>query len=289
MSENNTENLETTEEVAENVTDTVTEEVTDEVVENAADEVTEEVDGVVTENGADEVTEEDTDEVEEDAADTVTEEVTDEVTENVTDEVTETPAPKKTGKIIAIIVAAVAAVAIIAVVLSEVGLVKNPYEWGYTDTTGVNLDELADQSGVSLKEYKELRGIPKMMPGSTFENAVNNNIKISKILELGGGTFDELKETFGWDDSITENSTVGEAIDKTTLRNYVGEDQFETFKEIYGLTDITLDTYFGEIRKQVETFEKEERIKAEKGETDDKSESNESEDMSKDAETPEAE
>ena len=69
----------------------------------------------------------------------------------------------------------------------------------------------------------------------------------------------------------------------------MGEDQFETFNEIYGLTDITLATYFGEIRKQVETVEKEERIKAEKGETDDKSESNESEDMSKDAETPEAE
>ena len=60
----------------------------------------------------------------------------------------------------------------------------------------------------------------------------------------------------GWDDSITEDTTFGDALDKTQLKYYVGEEQLERFKQEYNLPEVTGETLYGEIRNIVDDQKK---------------------------------
>ena len=107
-----------------------------------------------------------------------------------------------------------------------------------------------------LAEY----GLPADMPKSTSERAVYYNIPVGVMVEKMADvkTFDELKELMGWGDEITESTTMGDALDVTKLSYYVGEDQLDKFKSLYGLSDaVTGDTLYGQVRNIVDAKDKE--------------------------------
>jgi hypothetical protein len=165
--------------------------------------------------------------------------------------VTEKETKKKNTAIMAVVIAVVV-LALAAVIYFLVGR-SNPYTKDYIDTTGRTAADVADEMGMEYKDFLENFGLPEDMPESTSENATFYNIPLSSYVEMVGVSFDQLKEIFGWDDTITEETTVGDAFDATTVGKRVGEDQLEAFKAEYGLDDsVTADTLWGEIRNIVD-------------------------------------
>lgn len=170
------------------------------------------------------------------------------------------------GIAVGITIAAAIAVFIVTGVIG--GGRYNKYNNMYVDIYGETAEEFADEQCMEFDEFLEYYGLPYDMPKDTNINAVQSLIPLHRYIELFGGgyTFDMLKEQMGWDDSITEDTTLGEALDTTLLRNYVGEEQFDAFKEQYNLGDeVTLNTTWGQIRNTVDKQNKEEyaRQKAE--------------------------
>ena len=181
-------------------------------------------------------------------------------------------APRK--NIGAIIGGAVAAVIVLVAALWYFGVI-NPYEIGYVDVSGVTLEDLADQSGYSLKEFKKINGLSWLMPKSTNENAVSNNIKVKTMIKNNRNmNFEDLKEYFEWGDNITENSTMGKARGETKLSIMLGikgmeEDvanqTFAAFKKDYGFgDDVTLDTLYKDVRVEMDKKRRETRLEQEK-------------------------
>lgn len=147
----------------------------------------------------------------------------------------------------------------VAQLLAFFGFV-NPYESDYVDVTGKTAEELAQEKGMEYDAFLKAYGLPEDMPKSTFERAVFYNIPVGVIVEKNGtlGTFDELKKDMGWGDEITPETALGDALDVTTLSNYVGDEQLERFKSLYELSDdVTGDTFYGEVRNIVDSKEKE--------------------------------
>ncbi len=233
----------------------------EEIVEEEVTETTE----AVVEEAATETVKEAAETIEETVAETdeVIEEIVEATEESVieiADEVEAVPVVEDAkkglslGGIIAIVAGgAVILAAVVAYMLLYFGVI-NPWEKDYVDTTGVTLEELADQSGYSLREYKKKNGLPFLMPKSTFENAVNNSIKLKVIIAQSDKTLEDWKEHYGWDDSVTEETTVGEAIGKAKLSVIVGSEEYvEIIKQIYELPDtVTGDTLYGEVRNQID-------------------------------------
>lgn len=277
------EELETTETTEEVVEEAVAEEVVEET------EVAEET-GEVAEEVSEDDAEEEAEEVSEEAEVTIVqiwqcpdcETICDESVCNVcgaecelveieatAGEITEGPR-KNLG---AIIGAAVAAVVVILAALWYFGVI-NPYEIGYVDVTGTTLKDVADQSGLSIKEYKKINGLSWFMSKYTNENAVTNNVKVKTVIANSGMKFEEFKDHYGWNDSITENSTVGEALGETKLEVILGVKDVEkeiatqtinSFKEFYGFgEEVTLDTLYKDVRVAIDKKTKEARIEQEK-------------------------
>lgn len=178
----------------------------------------------------------------------------------------EEEAEKKPGLSNKIIIAVAAGVVVIAVIVALVltgrigGGSYNKYNRMYMDIYGEYAGDFAESQGMEYDEFLEYYRLPADMPKDTNINAVQNLMPLGRYLELFGSgyTLDVMKEQMGWDDSITEETTIGEALDSTTLRYYVGEEQFDSYKEYYGLgDDVTLDTTWGEIRNTVDKKNKE--------------------------------
>lgn len=298
----------------------VTEETTEEVVEEVAED-TEEVAETVEEEVIEETEVEEIAEVTEDAETVGEDEVTivqiwqcpkcetvcDDAVCSVCGEQCElieieatageiTEGPRKNigaiaGGIAAIIIALVA-------ILWYAGII-NPYEIGYVDVSGVTLEELADESGYSLKEYKKVNGLSWLMPKSTNENAVKNNIKVKTTIAQSGMAFEDFKEYYGWGDNITENSTVGKALGETKLSVILGTKDMEedmanqtltSFKEFYGFGDeVTLDTLYKDVRVAIDKKTRETRIEQEKEAEKADDEESEDEDSEAKVETKDAE
>ena len=135
---------------------------------------------------------------------------------------------------------------------------------GYLDVNGYTIGEVVAGMGMEFDEFKDMYGLPKDMRKDTYMNAAQSLIPVSKMAELNGKDLDSLREMYNFSEEITENSTWGEAIDSMSLKDYVGEDQFEEFKTKYELgDDITLDTKCGDIRKDIEKKQVAEREAAE--------------------------
>lgn len=303
----NNEDLEITEETAE-----IAEETTEEVVEDVAvDEVAEEI---VEEETVEEIAQ-DAEAVGEDEVTIVQiwqcpecETVCDDAVcsvcgaecelieiEATAGEITEGPR-KNIGAIIGGVVAVVVA---LAAILWYFGII-NPYEIGYIDVSGITLEELADESGYSLKEYKKVNGLSWLMPKSTNENAVKNNIKVKTTIAQSGMAFEDFKEYYGWGDDITENSTVGKALGETKLSVILGTKDMEedmanqtltSFREFYGFgDDVTLDTLYKDVRVAIDKKTRETRIEQEKEAEKADDEKSEDEDSEAEVETePDAE
>ncbi len=144
-------------------------------------------------------------------------------------------------------------------VLLMTGII-NPYEKDYIDVTGKPAEDLAEEKGLEYDKFLKAYGLPKDMSRKTFERAVYYNIPVKIVVKQTESieSFEALKESMGWDDSITEDTTLGDALDKTTLSKYVGDEQLERFKSLYELPDdVTGETLYGEVRNLVDAKEKE--------------------------------
>lgn len=164
-------------------------------------------------------------------------------------------AKKKPVKLIAGIAAAVVVIAAaVTVVAVNASTWFNPYNRNYVDVTGRNAGEVADMMGMDFSEFLEYYDLPEDLSESTSEYATMYTIPAGTYAELfAGADFSELADALGWGDDITEETTIGEAIDTMTLNSYCGEDGVEAFKEEYGLgDDVTGDTLYGDVRHQVE-------------------------------------
>ncbi len=170
--------------------------------------------------------------------------------------------PKKggAGKIVAIVIIVIAVIA-----AAGYGIMKyvnrNPYNaMGYVNISGRTIKEVSDTAGFnSVEEFLAQYGLPADMPEDTEEAAAYYNIPTSKIAEMYGMDLDALKQALGLGDDVTGDMTWGEAEGKAKLKDYVGEDNVESFKEEYGLgDDVTGETLWGEVRNAVDkkTLEK---------------------------------
>ncbi len=135
---------------------------------------------------------------------------------------------------------------------------------GYIDTNGMTLNDILEGSGMELSELLTQYGLPADMPGNTSVNAAQNFIPLG-IFAGGEEGFAEIKEKLGLDDSVTEETTFGDAVKNVTVGKYIetffglsGEEGLTKFKEEYGFGDeVTLDTVWGDIRGVVDAKEKE--------------------------------
>ncbi len=160
--------------------------------------------------------------------------------------------------IIAAIVVVIAAAIAVFIIFGK--SLFNPYTKDYIDVTGTTVGEIADEQGMEYADFLELYGLPSDMPASTFEYAAYYTIPAGVFAKMSGTDFDELKEILGLsdDDSITEDTTIGDVFDKTTVGSRVGEDQLDAFKAEYELDDsVTADTLWVEVRNKVDQKMKE--------------------------------
>lgn len=269
MNENEFENVmpETEETIADEAVETVQEK---ETVEELSDETVDTI-----QEG--EIVEESTDEVMEDVA-VQTDDSISEDTEAVEEIITE----KKKTKTPVIILAIVVIVALIATIIC-VSFGGNKYnKMGYANPSDRTIDQVCEELGITLEEFKKNYELPEDMTGDTEEMAAYYMIPVKVFSQMYGIDYATFKESYNIPDETTpsepttilgkikalfgiydiqpidENTPWGIVLDELTLANYVGEENIETFKEYYGITDeITGETKYKEIRKQVEAKEAE--------------------------------
>ena len=190
----------------------------------------------------------------------------------------ENTAVKKTP-VAAIVCAAIAAVLIIAALvlyfMGYFGLWFNKYNRKYINTTGRTISEVADTAGMTVKEFLELYDLPKSMPANTYESAAFYTMPVSKVAEMYGTTFDDLKEQFGLPDGVSEKDAWGDVEGEITLDTYTNGN-VDAFKEYYGLGDeVTGETKIKEVRNTIDqkTKEQADAQKAEEAAANDNSSS----------------
>ena len=128
----------------------------------------------------------------------------------------------------------------------------------YLDITDHTAEELADSLGYSYEEFLMYYRLPKDMPKELNSNAAMNLTPLDRVCELRHESFAGLKEDMGWDDSISEDTTYGEAMDKTAMQYAVGTAYLDEFKAMMGLdSDVSADTPYGDIRPLIEKRRKE--------------------------------
>lgn len=183
-----------------------------------------------------------------------------ELSENDTVEEIEEKGKRSLWVILTIVVVAVVAIGALTVTsLRALGII-NPYEKDYIDVTGRTAADIAKDKNYKYEKFLKEYGLPDDMPKSTSERAVYYNIPVKKYVEKTPGidSFEQLKADMGWDDTVTEDTALGDALDVTKLKYYVGEEQIERFKALYELPDdVTGETLYSEVRNLVDAKEKE--------------------------------
>ncbi len=252
------------------------EELNEEIVEETVTEEIEEAVAEPTEEAAESVDEMTAETVEDDGQEAT--DVADELAEDAEPacdavEIADNSKNGTVAKIAAIAGGAVVLALIVFFALLNLGIV-NPYEAGYVDITGETLEDMADQSGYSYKEYKKRFELPFFMPKSTNVNAAGNYVTMSAYSKISGMTIDEIKEQNGFGDDVTEKTTIGEASGNLKLSTLLGLDDvdeetakstFEGFKEFYELGDeVTLDTLYKDIRMTIDEKTRQNRLEEQK-------------------------
>lgn len=197
----------------------------------------------------------------------------------------ENTAVKKTP-VAAIVCAAIAAVLVIAALvlyfMGYFGLWFNKYNRKYINTTGRTISEVADTSGMTVKEFLELYDLPKSMPANTYESAAFYTMPASKVAEMYGTTFDDLKEQFGLPDGVSEKDAWGDVEGEIALDTYTNGN-VDAFKEYYGLGDeVTGETKIKEVRNTIDQKTKE-QVDAQKAEEEAAANDNSSSDNAADS------
>ena len=185
--------------------------------------------------------------------------------EEVVEEVTEEVIVEKKSKS-GVVVAIVLALAIVAAACVWFFMPKNPYnKMGYVDISGKTVQDLADQMGVPLADFLAQYELPEDMPADTTESAAYYNIPVKIMAQMFGMDYATMKETLHFPEEVTEDTTWGEAEGMVLLKDYVGEENLDSFKEQYGFGDeVTLETQWKEVRTAVDTAQMEARIEQEK-------------------------
>lgn len=178
-------------------------------------------------------------------------------------EVDETPKKKKPVAMIVIIIVVILALAGAGIYYA---LNRNPYnQQGYINVSGRTIQQVAEDSGMSLEEFLTEYNLPADMPASTEESSAYYTIPAGTMAGMYGMDFATLKQTLEWPDTITEETTWGEAEGQTKLGVYVGEENLEDFKAYYGLDEtITADTLWKDVRNKIDQKNLDERLAAEK-------------------------
>lgn len=151
----------------------------------------------------------------------------------------------------AVICAAGAAILILACTLIYNFCIVNKYnKLGYINTSGKTIGQIAQENGITLETLLEEYGLPKNMRADTEEAAAYYTISTAKIASMNGKTFEELKELYHWDDTITPDTSWGTAQGETLLKYmYSSENALNNFKKEYNLgDDVTGDTKYKEVR-----------------------------------------
>lgn len=248
-------------------------------------------------------------ELNEESTEGVTQTIGEEISENIADEIpvvsdsAEAAAekafssysdenPKNGSKVAFVIIGIVAALIIVALVvfgvmfsnvkksndtlnLSETlerTIHYNKYNnLGYINVSGRDLEQVAEDAGKSVDEFKTEYGLPEDMKPNTDESAAYYMMPVSKMAEMNGLTVDQVKEMLKITDiEITDSTPWGEVEGEVTLANYIGEEQLDSFKAFYGLgEEVTADTKWKEVRNVVDKKALEERL-AEEAETENK-------------------
>lgn len=246
--------VEETQEIEEGVEETEavigTEEVVDEVVETA--EETYEAVEEITEDG----------------------EISEEEVKEVVEEIIEA---KKKSKAPFVVIAIVIVIAIIAGLAVSIFGGNKYNKLGYANPDGRTIQDVADMMGISLDEFLTTYNLPADMPADTEEMSAYYSMPVKVFAEMYGVDFATFKDAYGIPDEATqtvhltfmdkikslftgdkivaidENTPWGIVLDELTLANYVGEENIESFKEYYGLSDeVTAETKYKEVRKTVD-------------------------------------
>ena len=209
---------------------------------------------------------------------------TPETAEEVTLYSTETPAEIKKGSKIGVVIAIVAAVVVIAAAIVTQTIETNKYnKLGYVDISGRTVQDIVDAQGMKLEDFLKEYGLPEDMPGDTIEAAAYYCMPVSKIAEMYGMDFAQLKEVLKFPDEITENSTWGEAEGSVKLSDYLGTEDISQFKSQYGLGDeVTAETQWKDVRNVVDEKQRESRIAAEKQQEEASKNADKADDTAKD-------
>ncbi len=245
------------------------EEMEETVAEEVAEETSAEQEGI-----AEEITETAEDAYETAEAVVKDGEVSEEELEQVVEEII---AAKKKSKAPFVVIAIIVVLAIVAAVAINLFGGNKYNKLGYANPEGRTIADVAEQLGISLEEFLTTYSLPADMPEDTEEMAAYYSMPVKVFAEMYGIDFATFKEAYGIPDETTpavadgivgkikalfggnkivpidENTSWGVVLDELTLANYLGEENVESFKEYYGLgEEVTAETRYKEIRKEVE-------------------------------------
>lgn len=241
------------------------EEVTEEITEENTEEA---VEDIVDESDAEEINESD---------DVV---LNEQIVEEVLEEIEETVVKKSKKPAIIAIVVVILAIAAFLVYNAFSGDKYN--KMGYGNPYGRTVGDVITELGITLDEFKTNYSLPEDITEDTEEMAAYYMIPVRVFAQMYGVDYEQFKQAynipaettpsepttiigkikalFGVYDiqPIDENTPWGIVMDELTLGSYVGEENLETFKQYYGIeTEITAETKYKEVRKEVEAKETE--------------------------------
>lgn len=162
-----------------------------------------------------------------------------------------------TNLIIAVIIAAVLALAVFAVYgeLSDKFLSK-AIESGEKEAT---VGYLAEQAGLTIDEYLEQYGLSGLSKNTT-EQEMLKQMTMENYASYAGTTLEEIKTNYVLDADVDASMTYGDFEKTLKVKNIFGgsEETFNQMKEVYGLDDsITMDSEWTEVEPILEQKQEE--------------------------------
>ncbi len=134
---------------------------------------------------------------------------------------------------------------------------------GYVDVTRRTVADVANDMGISLEEYISEYELPKGLPALVSETEANYTVPVSKMAEICGMDYAELKNMYNFPDSIREDMPWGYAIGEVTVLDVAGSsDAVAKLKKQYELPDaVGDDTLWKEVRETVDAKKQQNREK----------------------------
>lgn len=162
-----------------------------------------------------------------------------------------------TNLIIAVIIAAVLALAVYAVYgkLSDKFLSK-AIEAGEKEAT---VGYLAEQAGLTIDEYLEQYGLSGLSKNTT-EQEMLKQMTMENYASYAGTTLEEIKTNYVLDADVDASMTYGDFEKTLKVKNIFGgsEETFNQMKEVYGLDDsITMDSAWTDVEPILEQKQEE--------------------------------